>query len=78
MQPVYKPHYWNKRLRRGLVWLYFVVIDDEDYSSDSVCFDMTIPSKRSSTVMQFMHFLMVACKARMTIKESVKLSIFME
>lgn len=72
MQPVYKPHYWNKRLRRGLVWLYFVVIDDENYSSDSVCFDMTIPSKRSSTVMQFMHFLMVACKTRLMIKSGAE------
>lgn len=64
IKPELKPDYWVNALEPGVVWLYFEdTIEDKDIDQNGES-PLRTKIKRASSVMKFMHFLLVATKTR--------------
>ncbi|WP_372627678.1 hypothetical protein [Arsukibacterium sp.] len=63
-EAVEKPGYWTKQLDRGVVWFYFVEITEEEYTDSNGQTQLRQHTQRASSVMKFLHFLLVACITR--------------
>lgn len=66
MEPVYKEEFWSRRLSKGVAHIHFVVPDTQMPAKFYDTWNNQT-AKRSSVVMQFLHFLLIACKTRLEI-----------
>ena len=69
-ETVVKTGYWIKQLEHSVAWLYFVEITEEKYVGTDGLIHTQQQAQRASSVMKFMHFLLVACKTRLRLQEN--------